>query len=75
VTASACGGLTVITPFAVAVINTCAVESPQPSGRQSGYAVIAHGNRRYQVVSVVPVERLSEFVDEPADGVLEVERL
>jgi hypothetical protein len=44
--------------------------------------VIAHGNRRYRVVSVIPVERISEFVerisefvDEPAGGVLEVEPL
>jgi len=35
--------------------------------------VIAHGNRHYRVLSVIPVERLSEFVDEPVGGVLEVE--
>jgi hypothetical protein len=40
---------------------------------QTGDTVIAHGNRRYHVVSVIPVERVSEFVDEPAGGVLEVE--
>ena len=40
---------------------------------QTGDTVIAHGNRRYRVVSVIPVERLSEFVDEPDGGVLEVE--
>jgi hypothetical protein len=27
----------------------------------------------YRVLSVIPVERLSEFVDEPVGGVLEVE--
>jgi hypothetical protein len=42
---------------------------------QPGDTVIAHGNRRYRVVSVIPVERISEFVDEPAGGVLQVERL
>lgn len=41
----------------------------------TGDTVIAHGNRHYQVVSVIPVERMSEFVDEPAGGVLEVEPL
>ena len=41
----------------------------------TGDPVIAHGNRRYKVVSVIPVERVSEFVDEPAGGVLEVEPL
>jgi hypothetical protein len=34
---------------------------------------VAHGNRRLRVVSVVPVERIAEFVDEPAYGVLVVE--
>jgi hypothetical protein len=41
----------------------------------TGDTVIAHGNRRYRVVSVIPFERMSEFVDEPAGGVLEVEPL
>lgn len=41
----------------------------------TGDTVIAHGNRQYRVVSVIPVERISEFVDEPAGGVLEVEPL
>lgn len=41
----------------------------------TGDTVIAHGNRRYRVVSVIPVERISEFVDEPAGGLLEVEPL
>ena len=40
-----------------------------------GSRVIAHGNRHYRVLSVIPVERLSEFVDQPAGGVLEVEPL
>ena len=42
---------------------------------QTGDTVIAHGNRHYRVLSVIPVERLAEFVDEPAGGVLEVEPL
>jgi hypothetical protein len=42
---------------------------------QIGNTVIAHGNRRYRVVSVIFVERISEFVDEPTGGVLEVERI
>jgi len=41
----------------------------------TGDTVVAHGNRRYRVVSVIPIERISEFVDEPAGGVLEVEPL
>src|SRR4051794_14085955 len=39
---------------------------------QTGDTVVAHGNRRYHVVSLIPIERISEFVDEPAGGVLEV---
>jgi hypothetical protein len=42
---------------------------------RTGDTVIAHGNRRYRVVPVIPVERLSEFVDEPVAGVLEIEPL
>jgi len=49
-------------------------ETAQASWR-TGDEVIAHGNRRYRVVSVIPVERLAEFVDEPIGGVLEVEPL
>jgi hypothetical protein len=41
----------------------------------AGDTVTAHGNRRYRVLSVSPVERRSEFVAEPAGGVLEVEPL
>jgi hypothetical protein len=37
--------------------------------------VIAHGNQRFRVMSVIPVERMAEFVDEPEGGVLEVESL
>jgi hypothetical protein len=33
---------------------------------QTGDTVVAHGNRRYRVVSVIPVEQISEFVDERA---------
>jgi hypothetical protein len=35
--------------------------------------VIAHGNIRYRVVSVIPDALAAEFVDEPLNGVLEVE--
>jgi hypothetical protein len=40
---------------------------------QAGDEVIAHGTQRFRVVSVIPVERMAEFVDEPEGGVLEVE--
>jgi hypothetical protein len=40
---------------------------------QPGDDLLAHGNVRYRVVSVVPLERIAEFVDEPMNGVLEVE--
>lgn len=42
---------------------------------QVGDTVIAHGNTRFRVVAVVPVERIAEFVDEPAYWVLVVEPL
>jgi len=42
---------------------------------QTGDTLIGHGNRRFRVVSVVPIERIAEFVDEPAYGVLVVEPL
>jgi hypothetical protein len=38
---------------------------------ETGDTVFAHGNRHYRVVSVIPVERLSEFIDDPDGGVLE----
>jgi hypothetical protein len=37
---------------------------------QAGDTVIAHGNRHFRVTAVVPVERLAEFVDDPAYGFL-----
>jgi hypothetical protein len=40
---------------------------------QAGDTVIGHGNTRYRVVSVIPLERIAEFVDEPLNGVLTVE--
>ena len=40
---------------------------------QTGDTVIASGNVHYRVVSVVPIERIAEFVDEPAYGVLVVD--
>ena len=42
---------------------------------QVGDTLIAHGNKRFRVTAVVPVERIAEFVDEPLNGVLEVEPL
>ena len=38
-----------------------------------GDELIISGNRRVRVLAYVPVERISEFVDEPIYGVLEVE--
>jgi len=32
---------------------------------QAGGELIAHGNQWFRVVSVIPVERMSEFLDEP----------
>jgi hypothetical protein len=40
---------------------------------QPGDELRAHGNVRYRVTAVTPHERISEFVDEPMNGVLEVE--
>jgi hypothetical protein len=37
--------------------------------------LIADGNRRFRVTAVVPLERISEFVDGALNGVLEVEPL
>ncbi|HEX4525475.1 MAG TPA: hypothetical protein VH108_01900 [Gaiellaceae bacterium] len=42
---------------------------------QVGDTLIAHGNVHYRVTAVVPVERIAEFVEEPTNGVLEVEPL
>ena len=42
---------------------------------QPGDTLIGHGIARFKVVSVVPLERIAEFVDEPAYGVLVVEPL
>ncbi len=41
----------------------------------AGDELIAAGNVHYKVVSVIPAELASEFVDEPLYGVLEVEPL
>jgi hypothetical protein len=35
--------------------------------------LIAAGNVTYKVVSAIPLERISEFVDEPLNGVIAVE--
>jgi hypothetical protein len=40
---------------------------------QTGDTLIAAGNARYRVVAVIPLERISEFVDEPLNGVIAVE--
>jgi hypothetical protein len=42
---------------------------------QPGDIVYAHGGRRLRVTAVVPLERIAEFVDDPENGVLEVEPL
>jgi len=54
--------------------NLGSFESAVPNW-QPGDTVIAAGNVHYRVVSVIPLERISEFVDEPLNGVLEVEPL
>ena len=40
-----------------------------------GDALIGHGNTRYRIVSVIPLARIAEYVDDPLNGVLEVEPL
>ena len=42
---------------------------------QAGDTLIAAGNVRYRVTAVIPVERFSELVDEPLNGVIAVELL
>ena len=42
---------------------------------RTGDVVIAHGNRQYRVLSVIPVELAAEFVDDAEVGLLEVEPL
>lgn len=42
---------------------------------QTGDMLIASGNVRYRVVSVIPAEKVAEFVDGPCVGVIEVEPL
>jgi hypothetical protein len=42
---------------------------------QPGNTVIRTGNQGARVVSFIPIERLSEFVEEPVGGVLQVERI
>ena len=38
-----------------------------------GDQVILDGNRHFRVTATIPVERIAEIVDEPVNGVLEVE--
>lgn len=40
---------------------------------QAGDVVIGNGNQRFRVVSVIPVERMAEFVDDAAVDLWEVE--
>ena len=40
---------------------------------QAGDTLIAHGNTHYRIVSVIPLVRIAEYVDDPLNGVLEVE--
>jgi hypothetical protein len=42
---------------------------------QTGDMLIAAGNIRYRVVSVIPAEKVAEFVDGPDVGIIEVEPL
>jgi hypothetical protein len=42
---------------------------------QAGDTVDARGGRRYRVTAVIPLALIQEFVDEPENGVLEVEPL
>jgi hypothetical protein len=42
---------------------------------QTGDTLIASGNVRYRVVSVIPAEKVAEFVDGPNVGIIEVEPL
>jgi hypothetical protein len=37
--------------------------------------LIAAGNHRARITAVIPLARLEEFVDNPSNGVLEVEPL
>lgn len=48
------------------------------SGRcdwQPGDVFIGHGNTRWRIKTVVPLERIGEFVDKPSAGLWEVEPL
>ena len=54
---------------------SAASKRPSSGGWQAGDEVIAHGNQWFRVVSLIPVERMAEFVDEPVGGLLEVEPL
>lgn len=40
---------------------------------QAGDTLIAAGNVHYRVTAAIPLERISEFVDEPRSGVIAVE--
>lgn len=42
---------------------------------QPGDELLSSWNLPYRIVSVIPLERIAEFVDEPVNGVLEVEPL
>ena len=40
---------------------------------EPGDELLSSWNLPYRIVSVIPLERIAEFVDEPVNGVLEVE--
>jgi hypothetical protein len=42
---------------------------------QTGDTLIAAGNVRYRVVSVIPADKVAGFIDGPVCGVIEVESL
>ena len=44
--------------------------NPQP-----GDELLANGNLPYRIESMLPLERIAEFVDRPVNGVLKVEPL
>jgi hypothetical protein len=42
---------------------------------QPGDELIGHGNARWGITAVVPLEQIAEFIDRPLAGILEVEQL
>jgi hypothetical protein len=54
--------------------NLGSIETAQANW-QAGDELIGHGNTHYRVVSVIPLARIAEYVDDPIYGALEVELL